>query len=275
MHTNLFNPLRTYLLEQAPADLTPPGEQNPAPVSTPAEPPSTTSGNDNTTPAGPPSTTPGKDNTTPGEGEGQAPSFNLDAAPDTQPGDTTQQPDPHKEQTPDDNDAEYAVELPENFQASDDFKTLITQQAKAAGLDGKTAGQYVSGVIGAMQKAEQETIAQSTKTLKEEWGADFNANMGAVKQFTAKLRTKSGLTAEDLAPLQSPKGFKLLHALMTATSEDTFVGNKNASPGRSNVEEAKAMLTDPSHPDYPALDDPQHPRHMEANRKYNRLVGLS
>lgn len=35
------------------------------------------------------------------------------------------------------------------------------------------------------------------------------------------------------------------------------------------------MLTDPNHPDYAALDDPEHPRHMEANRKYNRLVGLS
>lgn len=29
------------------------------------------------------------------------------------------------------------------------------------------------------------------------------------------------------------------------------------------------------HPDYAALDDTTHPRHMETNRKYNRLVGLS
>ena len=244
MYTNLFNPFRVFLREEAPENVTPPGEQNPAPA-------------------------PGNDTSAPGEGEDA--NFNLDSdpGPDTEPGDG----DKPQEENPDDG-GEYVLELPEDFQASDDFKTLATEQAKAAGLDGKVAGQYVSGVIAALQKAETEAIAQSTKELKAEWGTNFNANMGAVKQFTAKLRTKAGLTAEDMAPLQSPKGFKLLHALMTATGEDTFVGAKNAAPGRSNAEEAHAMLTDPNHPDYAALDDPTHPRHMEANRKYNRLVGL-
>ena len=257
MHTSLFNPFRPLLREEAPADVTQPGDQNPAP-----------------TPADPPTPAPGNENPTTGEGDDI--SFNLDAdpEPDPQPGEGKPQ-DPAKQENPDDNTGEYAVELPEDFQASDDFKTHITEQAKAAGLDGKAAGQYVSGVITALQKAETEAIAQSTKELKEEWGTNFNANMRQVKQFTAKLRAKAGLTAEEIAPLQSPKGFKLLHALMTATGEDSFVGAKNAAPGRSNAEEAHAMLTDPNHPDYAALDDPTHPRHMEANRKYNRLVGLA
>lgn len=252
MHTNLFNPFRIYLREEAPADLTPPGEQNPAQTPEPAlaEQPSAPENSDN-----------------------DAPSFNLDAIPEPSPQPDDKNPD---DKSPNENQEQnYTVELPENFQASDDFKTLITQQAKAAGLDGKTAGQYVSGVITAMQAAEAEALTQSTKTLKEEWGTNFNANMQQVKTFTAKLRAKTGLTAEDLAPLQSPKGFKLLHTLMTATNEDTFIGNKNATPGRSNTQEAHSMLTDPQHPDYAALDDPQHPRHAEANRKYNRLVGLS
>lgn len=250
MDTSLFNPFRPLLREEAPADVTPPGEQNPTP--TPADTPAPAAGDENPAP-------------------GEDTDFNLDAdpGPDTEPGDG----DKPQDENPDDG-GEYVLELPEDFQASDDFKTLATEQAKAAGLDGKAAGQYVSGVIAALQKAETEAIAQSTKELKAEWGTNFNANMGAVKQFTAKLRTKAGLTAEDMAPLQSPKGFKLLHALMTATGEDTFVGAKNAAPGRSNAEEAHAMLTDPNHPDYAALDDPTHPRHMEANRKYNRLVGL-
>lgn len=257
MHTSLFNPFRPLLREEAPANVTPPGEQNPA-----------------TTPADTPAPAAGDENPTPGEGEDT--NFNLDAdpEPDTQPGDGDNPQDPTKQENPDDG-GEYVLELPEDFQASDDFKALATEQAKAAGLDGKAAGKYVSGVIAALQKAETEAIAQSTKELKEEWGTSFNANMGAVKQFTAKLRAKAGLSAEDMAPLQSPKGFKLLHALMSATGEDNFVGAKNAAPGRSNAEEAHAMLTDPNHPDYAALDDPTHPRHMEANRKYNRLVGLA
>lgn len=259
MHTNIINLFRPFLCEEAPADVTPPGEQNPDPTPISAEPLGTEPGNEQSA-----------------SREGEDSNFNLDADPDDTPssdGGKTQ--DPATRENSDDPEGAYAIELPEDFQASDDFRNLVTEQAKTAGLDGKAAGQYVSGVISAMQKAEQEAIAQSTKELKAEWGTSFNANMGAVKQFTAKLRAKSGLTAEDLAPLQSPKGFKLLHTLMTATSEDAFVGNKNAALGRSNAEEARAMLTDSSHPDYAALDDPEHPRHMEAHRKYNRLVGLS
>lgn len=257
MHTNLFNPYRTLLREEAPADVTPPGEQNPA--TTPADTPAPATGDEN-----------------PATGEGEDGNFNLDADPesDTQPGDGDNPQDQAKQEKPDDG-GEYVLDLPEDFQASDDFKALATEQAKAAGLDGKAAGKYVSGVIAALQKAETEAIAQSTKELKDEWGTSFNANMQQVKQFTAKIRAKAGLSAEDMAPLQSPKGFKLLHALMTATGEDSFVGAKNSAPGRSNAEEAHAMLTDSNHPDYAALDDPTHPRHMEANRKYNRLVGLA
>lgn len=253
MHTVIFNPFRPFLRNEANPDSPEPGEHNPT-----ATPPATET----------PAPEPGDNNPAPGEDEDT--SFNLDADPP----DDDNPKDPDKQETPDENQ-DYTVELPEDFQASDDFRNLITEQAKAAGLDGKAAGQYVTGVISAMQKAEAEAIAQSTKELKEEWGTSFNANMGAVKQFTAKLRAKAGLSAEDMAPLQSPKGFKLLHALMSATGEDNFVGAKNAAPGRSNAEEAHAMLTDPNHPDYAALDDPTHPRHMEANRKYNRLVGLA
>ena len=35
------------------------------------------------------------------------------------------------------------------------------------------------------------------------------------------------------------------------------------------------MFTDPNYPGYAALDDPSRLRHMEANREYNRLVGLA
>lgn len=58
-----------------------------------------------------------------------------------------------------------------------------------------------------------------------------------------------------MAPLQSTKRFRLLHALMIATREDSFVCAKNAAPGLSNTEEAHAMLTDPNYPDCVALDD--------------------
>lgn len=39
-------------------------------------------------------------------------------------------------------------------------------------------------------------------------------NMKWVKECAGKLMQKSGLTAEDLTPFQSPKGYYLLHALI-------------------------------------------------------------
>lgn len=170
---------------------------------------------------------------------------------------------------------EYVLELSEEFLASDEFKSMATEQAKLLGIDGKVAGKYVSGVVASMQQAEAEAIKASTGELKEEWGRDFNANMIAVKQFSAKICAASGLTAEDLVPLQSPKGFKLLHALMKSTGESGFAGSKSSAGALAPADEARAMLTDPSHSDYIAINDPSNPRHIEANRKYNRLVGLT
>ena len=65
----------------------------------------------------------------------------------------------------------------------------------------------------------------------------------------------------------------LLHALMTATSGDSLT--KGTTTQEPPAVEAKLMLTDPSHPFYAALQDPQHPQFSDANRKYNQLVGLA
>lgn len=123
-----------------------------------------------------------------------------------------------------------------------------------------------------MQEAEQANIAATTRELREDWGRNFNANMKSVKEFAAKLREKSGLTAQDLAPLQSPKGYRLLYSLMKSVGEDQFVSGEQA--GEQNPQqEAQRMLTDPSHRYFNAIQDPTAPLFQEANREYNRLVG--
>lgn len=170
-------------------------------------------------------------------------------------------------------EAPYVLELPEDFEATEEFKALLTEQAQASGLDGKAAGKYVSGVISAMQEAEQRNIAASTQELRDDWGKDFQANMQAVKRFSGKIMAKSGLTPEDMAPLQSPKGYRLLHALMQATGEKPLVSGPKTTP-LSNPEKAHRMLTDPADPDFEAMHDTSHARHREVNAEYNRLVGL-
>lgn len=195
------------------------------------------------------------------------------AVPEATPAESPPPGEPNERQPPEQQETPYTLELPEDFEATEEFKTLLTEQARESGLDGKAAGKYVSGVIAAMQQAEKDNIAASTRQLRNDWGKDFQSNMQAVKQFSGKLMAKSGLTPEDMAPLQSPKGYRLLHSLMKTVGESTYVKG-TAAPILDPITEAHRMLTDSTHPDYPIMQDPTHPRFHEINRKYNRLVGL-
>lgn len=235
------------------------------------QPPSNVPPADNTPPAtppeeaAPPAAPPAAD--TPPSSPEEAVDFSLDKEP------------PSAEKTPDDGkeeeqkaEPEYVFELPDDILVTDEFKAILKDQAKDSGLDGKTAAKYVSSVIKAMEEAEHSTVAKDTKLLREDWGKDFNANMDAVKTFASKLRTESGLTAEDMAPLQSPKGYRLLLTLKQMVGEDTFVDG-TAAPVTDPQQEARRMLTDPSHKYYNAIQDPTDPLFQEANRIYNKLVG--
>lgn len=201
--------------------------------------------------------------------------FSLDKEPP--PPAQEQQPNPDREEEDGNEEKkepekEYVLELPDDLEVTDEFRDILKEHAKDSGLDGKAAGQYVSGVIKAMEEAERTNITKGTRELREDWGKNFNANMDSVKSFAAKLRKKSGLAPEDLAPLQSPKGYRLLHALQQLVGEDTFVDGK-AAPVIDPQKEAQRMLTDPSHRYYKAIHDQTDPLFLEANHEYNRLVG--
>lgn len=125
-----------------------------------------------------------------------------------------------------------------------------------------------------MEEAELVTQAKDTKELRADWAKDFNANMDAVKAFAFKLRGKSGLTPEDMGPLQSAKGYRLLFALSQLVGEDNFVKG-HTTPINDPQQEAHRMLTDPTHKYYDAMRDQTNPQFLEANRIYNNLVSTA
>lgn len=266
MNTTLFNPFLRICraaAEETPEGGGPPATQQPEDTP-PAQPPA----------PGEEQAPPNPDN--PGEAtpESGEVDFSLDAPPpdgkeqpgdETEPGDTEDSKEPEKP---------YELELPDDLDVTDDFKATLKEHAKASGLEGKAAGKFVSGVIKSIQEAEQANIAATTKELREDWGKNFNSNMKSVKEFAGKLKQKSGLTTEDLAPLQSPKGYRLLYALMKSVGEDSFVSGKEAQP-EDPQKEAQRMLTDPAHRYFRAIQDPNDPLFKEANQEYNRLVGFS
>ncbi len=266
--TTLFNPfLRTC---RAPEDNTPDGGTPPPATPPPADIPQDA----------PPGNTPPADTSAaaPPSPQEENADFSLDQEPppEQEPAEPTgeeTQTDPEAKEQAKEPEKEYILELPDDLEVTDEFRAILKEQAKDSGLDGKAAGKYVSSVIKAMEKAEADNIAQSTRELREEWGKNFNAHMKSVKEFAYKLRAKSGLSPQDLAPLQSPKGYRLLLALKQMVGEDTFVDGKTA-PAQDPQKEAQRMLTDPTHKYFKAIQDPTDPLFPEANRVYNQLVGF-
>ena len=181
---------------------------------------------------------------------------------------------PAEDQPPADPPAEdkpaYAVEFPEGFAVDEAFNGIVTPIAASSGLDGKAFGALTAKVIGAIQDAEYANMVKSDAELKSDWGAEYNANMLAAKTAAHKLKQATGLTDKDLAPLQSPKGMRLLFAISQLTGESSAAGVSPASASESSW--ARDVISDPNHPDYHDFRDPSSPRWRELNARYNRIA---
>lgn len=187
-------------------------------------------------------------------------------------GDTEEQPE-NTEQKPDSEEEQpYTIEWPEGYEATPEFEAVAAEAAKGSGLDGKAAGLYTSRVLDALNEAEVKNMERMDTELKEEWGSDYNTRMKECKSFLSRHAKESGLTNEDIAVLQSPKGFKLLYSFMKATGESPAHMGKADAPTKSWAHEVQ---NNPSHPDYKAFYDLNDPRHDEVTRRWYRAQGAS
>lgn len=182
-----------------------------------------------------------------------------------QPENTEQKPDSEEEQP-------YAIEWPEGYEATPEFEAVAVEAAKGSGLDGKAAGLYTSRVLDALNEVEIKNMERTDAELKEEWGGDYNARMKECKSFLSRHAKQSGLTNEDIAVLQSPKGFRLIYSFMQATGESPAHMGKADASTKSWAHEA---MNNPSHPDYKALHELNDPRHDEVTRRWYRAQGAS
>lgn len=191
---------------------------------------------------------------------------------DAEGGDEEEQPE-NTEQGKDSEEAQpYAIEWPEGYEATPEFEAVAAEAAKGSGLDGKTAGLYTSRVLDALNEAEVKNMERMDSELKEEWGGDYNTRMKECKRFLSRHAKASGLTNEDIAVLQSPKGFKLLYSFMKATGESPAHMGKADASTQSWAHEA---MNNPAHPDYKALHELNDPRHDEVTRRWYRAQGAS
>lgn len=138
-------------------------------------------------------------------------------------------------------------------------------------MDGRQAGEYASKVWDAIQAKEQEAFRQDDLNLKSEWGSNYNVKIKETKAFLGRIAGRAGLSNQDLAALQSPKGFRLIHALMSQTGENSVaIGNTS----EAEKSWADSVMRDPSHPDYKDFHDTRSPRYSELSMRYYKAQGL-
>lgn len=192
----------------------------------------------------------------------------------TPPADDTN--DGNDAQTPPGDGGEYALSFDEASGLDDGLKSMLTDEAKGSGLDAGAASSFITSVLDKVNKAEEEAAAQSDAKLKEDWGRNYESNMKSAASFAHKVAQASGLSLEDLGPLQSPNGFRVLHALSSMFNESPVAGAGGGQSMQSNpAEEANRILSDPEHPLHEAILNPSHHRHKEAHATYDRLIGIS
>lgn len=171
--------------------------------------------------------------------------------------------------------APFELAFDEAIQMPDDLKDLLTTQAKESGLPADKASAFLNSIVSKLDAAEVERAKESDQSLRSDWGRDYEANVKQAKAFAHKVAKSSGLSLDDLSPLQSPKGFRLLHAISGMVGERRAEGIQGAAVATSDPkDEAKRILTDPTHKFHRAIMNPSDPQHIEANNYYDSLMGI-
>lgn len=187
-------------------------------------------------------------------------------------------PAPDNENTPPpDQEAEepYEIDWGEGFVENDALREMLKGHAQASGVPADAAGKFLQEVVASIRADEEAAFKEADRSLREDWGSDYEANVASAKAFARKLSEESGVPMEKLGVFASPDGFRLLNAIAATVGEGGLKGGAQTVKSASPAEEANEMLTNPSHRYYKAIGDPSHPQWAEARRYYNKLVGIS
>ena len=179
-------------------------------------------------------------------------------------------PEPNKPETQ--QDEPYAIEWPENYSPNDEFAAIAAREAQKAGLSGAAAGKYTAAMVHALQEHQNAQLNAADAALKEEWGAEYESHLQNAKSFLQQIIKDGALDATSTSFFESPKGMRLMHSLSQYVGESPLaIGKTNSA---AEQEWARSAMNDPSHPDYVALHNWNHPRFREVNRRYNKTLNM-
>lgn len=168
-------------------------------------------------------------------------------------------------------DGEFAfseeADIPESYVKG------LADIAKECGMPGIKGAQMMER---AWAYAKAQNLAANKALgleLKKEWGSEFDAKLQATKSFAARLTKRAGLTDEQMEPMMSPYGIRLLNAMREMVQEGGgFAGNASNAPKLTAEQEIDTIFNTPEL--FRALTDPGDPKHDEVNTRLNRLMGI-
>lgn len=176
------------------------------------------------------------------------------------------------QETPD--DSPFELTLGENI--TPEMKTFLTEKAKESGFEAEKASSFISAITAKMEEDSIAAVEAEDKSLRDDWGRDYEKNMKQAQAFAHKLSKASGLSMEELEPFASPRGFRLLNAIASMTGESSVSGATMKADSQIDPKKEAEELVKGIHPKYGhAILDPSHALHREANEYYNRIVGIA
>lgn len=168
-------------------------------------------------------------------------------------------------------------QLPEGITWSDDaaskFATVFHSNGIAPGQARAITDAFLELEAqnnAAIQQAYEKQIEEGTAALKQEWGANYDKNISSIKSTVERL----GFDPEDQSLFGNPTVIRFLGKVVSGLSEDTIAaaGKGASAPGSQFVkgeEEAKRIMSDPSHPDHEAYLS----GNVDVVQKVMRLLG--
>lgn len=164
-------------------------------------------------------------------------------------------------------------ELPSGSPVPVEYAEGFGKLASELGVDGGQAGRLIDGAWRQVAAQEQEALKVAAERLRAEWGPDFEANMVATKKFAVQLARRAGMTVEEMGPMKSPNGFRLMNAMRAMLQEGGgYAGGSKEQKPLTKEQEIDRIYETPEL--FRALVNASDPKHEEVNRRLNKLMGI-
>lgn len=179
---------------------------------------------------------------------------------------------------------DYRLERPESTPESEWNAGLAERMARTAYRYGvppeamnalqETMAQAYEEAREQMADSRMEMETQAEQSLQQEWGANYERNMGRATAALQRLASETGVDADALLDNpglgSNPDVIRLLYQASRLLDEAPL--HHSGAATSSPAEEAMRMESDPSHPLYEAYMNVNHPNHRYANELYDRLT---